>query len=203
MGFDPTWVANLVENRFALTGTFYLSESELISDLQQSGWGASSSAGGRRGRPDSHLVFNLFLSAPGALLGVPWESAFTLELRGNAPEHEQWGSELKKPGGAVVAGVSVAVSACTGLCWGCPWCFLLPSDLQKLAAQWCAEIHRWSRQRQLSEAKLLGWMITPSLFKIGINNLFINSHSSCPDNIYFPWLLPFVMFGEVSFANWS
>lgn len=71
MGFDPTWVANLVENKFALTGTFYLSESELISDLQQSGWGASSSAGGRRGRPDSQLVFNLFLSAPGALLGVP------------------------------------------------------------------------------------------------------------------------------------
>uniref|UniRef100_A0A8C3MES6 RING-type E3 ubiquitin transferase n=1 Tax=Geospiza parvula TaxID=87175 RepID=A0A8C3MES6_GEOPR len=35
MGFDPTWVANLVENKFALTGTFYLSESELISDLLQ------------------------------------------------------------------------------------------------------------------------------------------------------------------------
>ncbi|CAN8191350.1 unnamed protein product [Coccothraustes coccothraustes] len=49
MGFDPTWVANLVENKFMLTGAFYLSESELISDLLQSGWGASSSAGGRRG----------------------------------------------------------------------------------------------------------------------------------------------------------
>ncbi|XP_066417882.1 baculoviral IAP repeat-containing protein 7 [Molothrus aeneus] len=49
MGFDPTWVANLVENKFALTGTFYLSESELISELLQSGWGASSSAGERRG----------------------------------------------------------------------------------------------------------------------------------------------------------
>uniref|UniRef100_A0A8C5TCN8 RING-type E3 ubiquitin transferase n=1 Tax=Malurus cyaneus samueli TaxID=2593467 RepID=A0A8C5TCN8_9PASS len=43
MGFDPTWVANLVENKFALTGTFYESESELISELLQSGWGASSS----------------------------------------------------------------------------------------------------------------------------------------------------------------
>ncbi|XP_072773039.1 baculoviral IAP repeat-containing protein 7 [Taeniopygia guttata] len=49
MGFDPTWVANLVENKFVLTGTFYVSESELISDLLQSGCGASSSAGGRRG----------------------------------------------------------------------------------------------------------------------------------------------------------
>ncbi|XP_063258285.1 baculoviral IAP repeat-containing protein 7 [Prinia subflava] len=49
MGFDPTWVANLVENRFVLTGTFYLSESELISELLQPGWGASSSAGGSRG----------------------------------------------------------------------------------------------------------------------------------------------------------
>ncbi|XP_064247744.1 baculoviral IAP repeat-containing protein 7 isoform X3 [Passer domesticus] len=49
MGFDPTCVANLVENKFVLTGTFYLSESELISDLLQSGWGASSSAGRRRG----------------------------------------------------------------------------------------------------------------------------------------------------------
>ncbi|KAF2978356.1 hypothetical protein EK904_004388 [Melospiza melodia maxima] len=49
MGFDPSWVANLVENKFALTGTSYLSESELISDLLQPGWGASSSAGGRRG----------------------------------------------------------------------------------------------------------------------------------------------------------
>uniref|UniRef100_A0A8C9NPR8 RING-type E3 ubiquitin transferase n=1 Tax=Serinus canaria TaxID=9135 RepID=A0A8C9NPR8_SERCA len=38
MGFDPTWVANLVENKFVLTGAFYLSESELISDLLQSGW---------------------------------------------------------------------------------------------------------------------------------------------------------------------
>uniref|UniRef100_A0A8C3QUG8 RING-type E3 ubiquitin transferase n=1 Tax=Cyanoderma ruficeps TaxID=181631 RepID=A0A8C3QUG8_9PASS len=49
MGFDPTWVANLVENKFLLTGTLYLSESELISDLLQSGWGASSSAAGSRG----------------------------------------------------------------------------------------------------------------------------------------------------------
>lgn len=81
MGFDPTWVANLVENRFLLTGTLYPSESELISDLLQSGWGASSSAAGSRGRPDSQLgwgVFNLFLTAPGALLGVSWGSAFTL-----------------------------------------------------------------------------------------------------------------------------
>lgn len=73
MGFDPTWVANLVENKFVLTGTFYLSESELISDLLQSAGGASSSAGGSRGRPDSHLgwgMFNFFLTASGALLGV-------------------------------------------------------------------------------------------------------------------------------------
>lgn len=73
MGFDPTWVANLVENKFVLTGTFYLSESELISDLLQSAGGASSSAGGSRGRPDSHLswgMFNLFLTTSGALLGV-------------------------------------------------------------------------------------------------------------------------------------
>ncbi|XP_068890475.1 baculoviral IAP repeat-containing protein 7 isoform X1 [Aphelocoma coerulescens] len=49
MGFDPTWVAILVENKFGLTGTFYLSESELISDLLQSGGGASSSAGRSRG----------------------------------------------------------------------------------------------------------------------------------------------------------
>lgn len=81
MGFDPTWVANLVENRFLLTGTLYPSESELISDLLQSGWGASSSAAGSRGRPDSQLgwgVFNLFLTTPGALLGLCWGSAFTL-----------------------------------------------------------------------------------------------------------------------------
>ncbi|XP_074744772.1 baculoviral IAP repeat-containing protein 7 isoform X1 [Strix uralensis] len=44
MGFDPTWVANLVENKCMLTGTFYLSESELISDLLQPDWEESSSA---------------------------------------------------------------------------------------------------------------------------------------------------------------
>ncbi|XP_026718098.1 baculoviral IAP repeat-containing protein 7 [Athene cunicularia] len=44
MGFDPTWVANLVENRYMLTGTFYPSESELISDLLQPDWEESSSA---------------------------------------------------------------------------------------------------------------------------------------------------------------
>ncbi|KAM7090566.1 baculoviral IAP repeat-containing protein 7 isoform 1-T1 [Ciconia maguari] len=44
MGFDPTWVANLVENKYMLTGTFYLSESELISDLLQPDWEESSSA---------------------------------------------------------------------------------------------------------------------------------------------------------------
>uniref|UniRef100_A0A8D0FSD3 RING-type E3 ubiquitin transferase n=1 Tax=Strix occidentalis caurina TaxID=311401 RepID=A0A8D0FSD3_STROC len=42
MGFDPTWVANLVENKYLLTGTFYLSESELISDLLQPDWEESS-----------------------------------------------------------------------------------------------------------------------------------------------------------------
>ncbi|XP_056363699.1 baculoviral IAP repeat-containing protein 7 [Oenanthe melanoleuca] len=49
MGFDPSWVANLVENKFALTGTFYLSESELVSELLQAGREASSSAGASRG----------------------------------------------------------------------------------------------------------------------------------------------------------
>ncbi|XP_061865245.1 baculoviral IAP repeat-containing protein 7 [Colius striatus] len=44
MGFDSTWVINLVENRYILSGTFYLSESELISDLLQSDWEESSSA---------------------------------------------------------------------------------------------------------------------------------------------------------------
>lgn len=54
MGFDPTWVANLVENKYILTGTFYLSESELISDLLQPDWGESSSTEESRGMPDSH-----------------------------------------------------------------------------------------------------------------------------------------------------
>lgn len=74
MGFDPTGVANLAMNKFVLTGTFYLSESELISDLLQEGWGASSSAGGSRGRPDSQLgwgMFNLFLTAPEHCWGCP------------------------------------------------------------------------------------------------------------------------------------
>ncbi|KAM6340613.1 baculoviral IAP repeat-containing protein 7 isoform 2-T2 [Alca torda] len=44
MGFDPICLANLVENRYTLTGTFYLSESELISDLLQSDWEESNSA---------------------------------------------------------------------------------------------------------------------------------------------------------------
>ncbi|KAF4795764.1 baculoviral IAP repeat containing 7 [Turdus rufiventris] len=48
MGFDPTWVTNLVENKFAQTGTFYLSESELVADLVHSGCGASSSPGESR-----------------------------------------------------------------------------------------------------------------------------------------------------------
>ncbi|KAJ7409228.1 Baculoviral IAP repeat-containing protein 7-B [Pitangus sulphuratus] len=50
MGFDPTCVANLVENKFRLTGAFYLSESELISDLLQSGRAGSSGAVGSRGQ---------------------------------------------------------------------------------------------------------------------------------------------------------
>lgn len=54
MGFDPTWVVNLVENKYMLTGTFYLSESELISDLLQPDWGESSSAEESRGMPDLH-----------------------------------------------------------------------------------------------------------------------------------------------------
>ncbi|XP_050169620.1 baculoviral IAP repeat-containing protein 7 isoform X1 [Myiozetetes cayanensis] len=48
MGFDPTCVANLVENKFRLMGAFYLSESELISDLLQSGRAGSSGAVGSR-----------------------------------------------------------------------------------------------------------------------------------------------------------
>ncbi|KAM6053905.1 baculoviral IAP repeat-containing protein 7 [Chlamydotis macqueenii] len=44
MGFDPTCVVNLVEDKYMLTGTFYLSESELISDLLQPDWEESSSA---------------------------------------------------------------------------------------------------------------------------------------------------------------
>uniref|UniRef100_A0A8V1A3R4 RING-type E3 ubiquitin transferase n=1 Tax=Gallus gallus TaxID=9031 RepID=A0A8V1A3R4_CHICK len=44
MGFNPAWVASLIENRYILTGTFYLSESELISDLLRPEWGESSSA---------------------------------------------------------------------------------------------------------------------------------------------------------------
>uniref|UniRef100_A0A8C0APW7 RING-type E3 ubiquitin transferase n=1 Tax=Buteo japonicus TaxID=224669 RepID=A0A8C0APW7_9AVES len=38
MGFDPMCVANLVENKYMLTGTFYLSESELVSHLLQPDW---------------------------------------------------------------------------------------------------------------------------------------------------------------------
>ncbi|KAM9178305.1 baculoviral IAP repeat-containing protein 7 [Mergus octosetaceus] len=38
MGFDPLWVLSLVENKYMLTGTYYLSESELISDLLQLDW---------------------------------------------------------------------------------------------------------------------------------------------------------------------
>lgn len=53
MGFDATLVVNLVENKYMLTGTFYLSESELISDLLQPAWEESSSAEGSRGMPDS------------------------------------------------------------------------------------------------------------------------------------------------------
>lgn len=63
MGFDPTWVTNLVENKFAQTGTFYLSESELVSDLVHSGCGASSSPGESRGRPDSQLGWGCLTSS--------------------------------------------------------------------------------------------------------------------------------------------
>ncbi|XP_010211130.1 PREDICTED: baculoviral IAP repeat-containing protein 7 [Tinamus guttatus] len=44
MGFDPTLVANLVESKYLLTGTRYLSESELISELLQTDWEGSSGA---------------------------------------------------------------------------------------------------------------------------------------------------------------
>lgn len=54
MGFDPMWVANLMQNKYVLTGTAYLSAPELISDLLQSDWEESSRAEERRGTPDSH-----------------------------------------------------------------------------------------------------------------------------------------------------
>uniref|UniRef100_A0A8B9UYM7 RING-type E3 ubiquitin transferase n=1 Tax=Anas zonorhyncha TaxID=75864 RepID=A0A8B9UYM7_9AVES len=38
MGFDPLRVLSLVDNKYVLTGTHYLSESELISDLLQLDW---------------------------------------------------------------------------------------------------------------------------------------------------------------------
>ncbi|XP_038022226.1 baculoviral IAP repeat-containing protein 7 isoform X1 [Anas platyrhynchos] len=38
MGFDPLRVLSLVDNKYVLTGTEYLSESELISDLLQLDW---------------------------------------------------------------------------------------------------------------------------------------------------------------------
>ncbi|XP_008933482.1 PREDICTED: baculoviral IAP repeat-containing protein 7-like, partial [Merops nubicus] len=44
MGFDPIWVASLVENKYMLTGTCYCSETELISDLLQPEWAESSNA---------------------------------------------------------------------------------------------------------------------------------------------------------------
>ncbi|KAM6248633.1 baculoviral IAP repeat-containing protein 7 [Porphyrio hochstetteri] len=49
MGFDPIWVLSLVENKYMLTGTCYLSESELISDLLQLDWEESKSAEESRG----------------------------------------------------------------------------------------------------------------------------------------------------------
>uniref|UniRef100_A0A8V1A3R9 RING-type E3 ubiquitin transferase n=1 Tax=Gallus gallus TaxID=9031 RepID=A0A8V1A3R9_CHICK len=54
MGFNPAWVASLIENRYILTGTFYLSESELISDLLRPEWGESSSAKENRGVSIEH-----------------------------------------------------------------------------------------------------------------------------------------------------
>ena len=80
MGFDPTWVANLVENKYMLTGTFYLSESELISDLLQPDWEESSSAEESRGMPDlnTHIhggcvrSYSPYLEhSCGCLLGLP------------------------------------------------------------------------------------------------------------------------------------
>ncbi|XP_010147747.1 PREDICTED: baculoviral IAP repeat-containing protein 7 [Eurypyga helias] len=48
MGFDPTWVATLVENKYLLTGNFYFTESELISSLLEPDWEEISSAEGSR-----------------------------------------------------------------------------------------------------------------------------------------------------------
>ncbi|OXB67870.1 hypothetical protein ASZ78_005552 [Callipepla squamata] len=53
MGFNPAWVASLVENKYILTGTFYLSESELISDLLRPEWEECSSA--KESREESPL----------------------------------------------------------------------------------------------------------------------------------------------------
>lgn len=51
MGFDPLRVLSLVDNKYVLTGTHYLSESELISDLLQLDW-EENSVEESRGMPD-------------------------------------------------------------------------------------------------------------------------------------------------------
>lgn len=57
MGFDLLWVLSPVRNKYALTGTYYLSESELISDLLQLDW-EENSVKESRGMPDlpSHAL---------------------------------------------------------------------------------------------------------------------------------------------------
>lgn len=52
MGFDPSLVISLAQSKYLLTGTCYLSESELVSDLLQTNGEESSSAEGSRGRSD-------------------------------------------------------------------------------------------------------------------------------------------------------
>lgn len=85
MGFDPMWVANLMQNKHVLTGTVYLSASELISDLLQSEWEESSRAEERRGTPDSHTRL-----LAGGLTSYPLHLEHWLCLAGLPPLFLGW-----------------------------------------------------------------------------------------------------------------
>lgn len=54
MGFDLNCVCRTVQNKHVMTGTSYISESELIADLVRSGRQESSSAESR-GMPHTHI----------------------------------------------------------------------------------------------------------------------------------------------------
>lgn len=165
MGFDPTWVTNLVENKFAQTGTFYLSESELVADLVHSGCGASSSPGESRGRLDSHLGWGCLTSSslplehpevlPSLCLGWNWEGwcpQIGLSLGGWAMR--LWFKETWRSCGHWDAR---AASGCGGDILGASCCPQTCSNWQFQDVQACAQIHSWSS----FETKLLGWMIKP------------------------------------------